>query len=403
MPVVAVIAAVSGVAATVGAAAATAIGLGTVGAVAATAIGSGIIAGGITAIQGGDVSDVLESAVKGGVTSFVGGTVAGAVGNAVAEATGSTIAGAAAGGAAGTLATGGDAEDILRSGLLAGTGAGIGEYQQELRQEQFDTGMTESGLAGQTSVEELPQIPIEAAPIEAPSIIELINQLTTPEAPEEAQEIVITAPREQTVPTQEEMQPSIDELLSVLAPYEVTQELPLEQIQNEVMAEPDIQPLPVDNSGLIAALDVAKGVAPFVINTVLPVQSATQEPEQTGYPILPIPGDWRSPTYNQEFTPSAPIDFGSPALLAGTQWENQPQFQSPQAYSLSDLINTLNYQSVPFTQQQYQMPGQVMSIDDVISQYRTAPTVGTTDVIGNLDGKPVSIADIISGIQSQYG
>ena len=403
MPVVAVIAAVSGVAATVGAAAATAIGLGTVGAVAATAIGSGIIAGGITAVQGGDVSDVLESAVKGGVTSFVGGTVAGAVGNAVAEATGSTIAGAAAGGAAGTLATGGDAEDILRSGLLAGTGAGISEYQQELRQEQFDTGMTESGLAGQTSVEELPQIPIEAAPIEAPSIIELINQLTTPEIPEEAQEIVITAPREQTVPTQEEMQPSIDELLSVLAPYEVTQELPLEQIQNEVMAEPDIQPLPVDNSGLIAALDVAKGVAPFVINTVLPVQSATQEPEQTGFPILPIPGDWRSPIYNQEFTPSAPIDFGSSALLAGTQWENQPQFQSQQAYSLSDLINTLNYQSVPFTQQQYQMPDQVMSIDDVISQYRTAPTVGTTDVIGNLDGKPVSIADIISGIQSQYG
>ena len=70
-----VIAAFTGVSAAIGAGVAAAIGLGTVGTLAATAIGSGIIAGGMTAIQGGGVGDVLKSAILGGATSYIGGSI----------------------------------------------------------------------------------------------------------------------------------------------------------------------------------------------------------------------------------------------------------------------------------------------------------------------------------------
>ena len=103
----------------------------------------------------------------------------------------------------------------------------------------------------------------------------------------------------------------------------------------------------------------------------------TQEEQVTGFGIVPAPEGWRSPVYNQAFTPSAPIDFGSPELLKGTQWENP--------VNLSDLINVLN------------RPMQVPGYEQPVVQM---PTVGMTDIIGNLGGSPVSIADIISGIQS---
>ena len=547
--------------------------LGATGA-AANILGGGLVGGGLSAASGGDfLQGALGGALGAGASSLVTPAISGALGGGQF---GNIAAGALTGGGVAELMGG----DFTTGALRGGVSAGLSDYQQQLRQEAFDTAMTESGLAGQTSVEGFQPPVVEVA---APTIQDVISQITVPTqeqaqpsidqlitqlapfefvpenidlsqlegfepdfvspsadssfvgprqevtvptfeqqtssidqliaelAPYEAipeititapreqtvptqeemqpviddlivelapyevpptQEIVITAPREQTVPTQEEtqlsiddlltelapyevpeipeivitapreqtvltqeqMQPEIDELLTELAPYEVipeaidtsaglqtvpTQEeaqlsvnelltelAPYEVPPNQVLAEPDVQPEPVDNSRLISALDVLKVISPAVITALLAdnaSQTTTETPEQTGFPILPIPGDWRSPTYNQAFTPSAPIDFGTSALLAGTQWENLPQFQEEQPYSLSNLINTLNYQSVPFVQQQYQMPEQTLNVNDVVSQYRTTPTVGTRDIIGNLGGKPVSIADIISGIQSQYG
>jgi hypothetical protein len=103
------------------------------------------------------------------------------------------------------------------------------------------------------------------------------------------------------------------------------------------------------------------------------------------------------------FTPSAPIDFGSPEMLADTQFAQQPQAAAPSFYNLSDVINTLNYQSVPFVQQQYQMPDQSFSVPDILQQFQTSSNVGMDDTIGNLDGSPVTLNSIIAGIQSQYG
>jgi len=128
MPAVPIVLAVTGASAAIGAGVATAIGVGTVSTAVATAIGTGIVAGGMTAIQGGDADDVLKAAVVGGATSFVGGSIAAGVGEAVAEATGSAVAGQIVGNVvAEGVTSGGDEEAMLRAGLLTGIGAGIKE------------------------------------------------------------------------------------------------------------------------------------------------------------------------------------------------------------------------------------------------------------------------------------
>ena len=355
MPAIPIIAAVSGASAAIGAGAAAAIGLGTVSAVAATAIGTGIIAGGVTALQGGDVSDVL-----GGATSFVGGTVSGAVGNVVAEATGSQIAASAAGNAAKALVTGGDTQDVLTSGLLGGVGAGINQLEKDLRQEQFESAMTESGLAGQTMIDD----------------------------------------GSQTVLQQPEQVASINELLEQLQPY---QQSSTPSVNEVVMAQSEPTPV-VDNSAQLAALGVAKTVAPLVANAVMADAAAPQEEPQTGFPIVPIPGDWTAPTYAQEFTPSAPIDFGSVDLLQGTQWA-----KAAQPMNISALMNVLNSQEpqgfVSLDEPIGNLNNIPMSINDIIAnigkdQYQP---FDMNQQIGQLNGSPASIASIIAGIQSQYG
>lgn len=129
MPVAAVVlvaAAATGVAATIGTAvAATLIGA-TVSTAAATAIGTGIIAGGLTAAQGGSVSDVLKSAVVGGVATYVGGYVGDVVGTSVASATGSTLAGTIVGNVASGVAQAVVRGQDLETGAIAGLASSAG-------------------------------------------------------------------------------------------------------------------------------------------------------------------------------------------------------------------------------------------------------------------------------------
>lgn len=162
---------------------------------------------------------------------------------------------------------------------------------------------------------------------------------------------------------------------------------------------------PEDISTELALLDAANALAPLAIGalTAGSVVNAISDEEPSGYPILPIPAEWGSPEYNMAFTPSAPVDFGSPDLLQGTQWANAAAQPRQMDYTLSDVINTLNYQAVPFVQQQMQPIEQSYSVPDILQQFQTKPTVGMNDIIGGLNGRQVSISDIISGIQSQYG
>lgn len=157
------------------------------------------------------------------------------------------------------------------------------------------------------------------------------------------------------------------------------------------IAEPT-EAAPKDISKELAALDIAKALAPAAVGALLAENLTSQKPESTsqqnGFPIVPIPSDWRSPEYNMAFTPSAPIDFGSPELLRGTQWERP--------MSLSTVINALN------------QPMIAPEVQQMMTQFQ-APTMpyetGINDIIGEIGGRPVSIGEIISGIQSgqNYG
>lgn len=162
---------------------------------------------------------------------------------------------------------------------------------------------------------------------------------------------------------------------------------------NLPVSVPTTTPTNIDTK--LGLLDVAKIVLPIVggslLNNAVNQPSANTQTQQ-GFPILPIPGEFGTPTYNQGYRPSAPIDFGSRAMLQGTQFANPPQSATPSFYNLSDVINALNFQSVPFTQQQTQM-----------SQFQAPVNTGMDNIIGEINGLPMSLNSIIAGIQSQYG
>lgn len=103
----------------------------------------------------------------------------------------------------------------------------------------------------------------------------------------------------------------------------------------------------------------------------------------TQYPVVPVPEEWTSPiktgvASTSPITSLKPIDFGNRNLLIGTQWE---KFLDP------------NYGKVP-EPIQYSQPSN-LSYNDLMS------------ILGSKQGMPpastLSINDIISGIQNQYG
>lgn len=341
MPAVPIIAAIASVPAAIGAAAATAVGLGTVGTVAATAIGTGIISGGITAIQGGDVGDVLKSAVIGGATSFVGGTVAGAVGGVVAEATGSTILGNAAGSAAGTLATGGSAEDVLRSGLISGTISGLNSAEDIFNQQQFDQSMTESGLAGQTLMSDVDQLLMDIQPTGSLDIPGTASKLDLFGAARGLAPSVITALLQKSAyenaVTNDEGQTSYS-----VIPVPTDWKSP-DYNQPPVPFTP-LEPVDFGSSELLQGTQWSQTAQPMQIDGLMNVLN------------------------NQYIQPQAAPQFGLDQIVGNLN--NVPM-------SINDIINNIgNYQAQPFDMSQN---------------------------IGQLNGAPASLSSIIAGIQGQYG
>ena len=424
MPAVPIIAAVTGASAAVGATVAAAVGLGTVGTVAATAIGTGIIAGATTAVMGGDASDVLKSSVTAGVTSFVGGSLVPEIASTVTEVTGSPIVGQAVASGVMAEATGGDftegallggisgaaneaklqaAEEYLKSQPVATT------YESDLPTLNVTPGDT-VGIVDQPYVPDTsftadyslsptsPVIPeMGAQGIQAPTInevIDVVNQPVNYSLPIPDSGLGLVMP---TVPNIDSMGggqgitiPVSDGTVTEtgVIPESYTPVLGDETsfinqpVPDSGVTIPEVVETPMTTDELLSKMTMADLVKTLGVTAASAYMAdkygqPTQEEQITGFGIVPIPSEWGSPVYNQAFTPSAPIDFGSSELLKGTQWENP--------INLSGLINILN------------RPMQVQGYEQPVVQM---PTVGMTDIIGNLGGSPVSIADIISGIQS---
>jgi hypothetical protein len=102
-----------------------------------------------------------------------------------------------------------------------------------------------------------------------------------------------------------------------------------------------------------------------------------------GYDIVPIPANWRSPTATTvaEYTPLAPIDFGNPQMLQGTQWEK--------------LLSPTYNQPVPMANPAVSTNPSNMSFEELTKILGGSKTSTPT--------QSVSINDVIAGIQSQYG
>lgn len=375
-----------------------------------SAIGSAIIGGTMAEATGGDF-------LKGAVTSAIGsgiGSATAPVTAGISEAVGSQALGQAlAGGAMAELQGG----DFVQGAIQGGLSGAINDAKLAAAEEYL-----KSIPPAYTYESDLPTLNV--VPGDTVGIVEAPITVDTSFTPDYSLSPV--APVIPEMGAQGIQVPTINEVIDVVnQPVDYSLTVPESNIGltippvlgdessfiNQPVPEvsvniPEIVEQPKDISGELAALDVAKSLAPVAAGalTAGAVVNAIQEDQPTGFEIVPIPADWRSPEYNMAFTPSAPIDFGTAELLRGTQWQNS-QIQAPRQYTLTDVINALNYQSVPFVQQNYEIPQVQMSIPDILEQFNVTPNVGVNDIIGNLGGRPMSIADIISGIQSgqNYG
>jgi hypothetical protein len=222
----------------------------------------------------------------------------------------------------------------------------------------------QSNVTTPTNLQTPEQVITSSAPTTTQQVINAITAAiptipavttTTPVPPE----VQITAPKTPTTPI---ILPPVTPVVPPVVPP-VT---PVKPPTTPPVKETD--PIKVAQLALAAAgLLTAGGV---LSNTATP----------TGFDIVPIPADWKTPpaTGVAPFTPLPPIDFGTRNLLMGTQWE---KFLNP------------NYGKVP-EPFKYSQPSN-MSYNDLMS------------ILGSKQGMPsassLSINDIISGIQNQYG
>ena len=126
--------------------------------------------------------------------------------------------------------------------------------------------------------------------------------------------------------------------------------------------------------------DVIKTIGTIATVAAIPSIVSPKTTAPTGFDIVPIPTDWKTPNKptTAPYTALSPINFGTRDLLKGTQFE---RFLDP------------NYGQVP-EPTQYSQPSN-LSYNDLMS------------ILGSKQGMPsassLSINDIISGIQNQYG
>jgi hypothetical protein len=197
-------------------------------------------------------------------------------------------------------------------------------------------------------------------PQETPTIANVISAISTP-----SPELVIATQAEKPPEAPPEEPPAIPLIMSPTAPTSV----PTEPVKSEKEKE---------KSWTAAELAELARLG-LLATTVL---GAAEEGPQR-FPIVPIPADWKSPTYGKGSTSVAPtqlppIDFGNRELLRGTQWE---KFLDP------------NYGQVP-APVQFNQPTN-MSYDRLMSILGTGRDV--------LPSQALTINDVISGIQNQYG
>ena len=239
------------------------------------------------------------------------------------------------------------------------------------------------------------QIPVEQPPVQqAPTPVEVTAprvEAPIAEAPTTVDQVIASiipelvinsqAPKEPEQPIPTTVAPPIQDTISQITtiaerPSTITNET---EPAPTIVAPPITETVPPKTYTTKEIIDMIRlGVLSANV-----LNAATQETGPTGFPIVPVPADWKSPTYAKDLpsvapTQLPPIDFGNRNLLIGTQWE---KFLDP------------NYGKVP-APVQFNQPSN-MSYDRLMSILGTSRDV--------LPSQALSINDVISGIQNQYG
>ena len=163
---------------------------------------------------------------------------------------------------------------------------------------------------------------------------------------------------------------------SVVAPPVVTPPVVTPPVVPPVVTTPTVIPPIIPPT----ITEILRTIAPIATIATLVNAVSPKTTTPTGFDIVPIPEDWKTPNKPTvaPFTALSPINFGTQNLLKGTQFE---RFLDP------------NYGQVP-EPVQYSQPSN-LSYNDLMS------------ILGSKQGMPsassLSINDIISGIQNQYG
>jgi hypothetical protein len=214
--------------------------------------------------------------------------------------------------------------------------------------------------------------PVTAGLLSTPSV--------TPSVPEPSNVVEVVAPKPAPTITPAEAVAAVTPVVPGLLPQpepiptvEVTarREVPREVPQiEEIPVIPPIITSPISIPEVTAQKQMTPKEIMSYVDTALKAAgllgagaAAAKE-----FDIVPVPTDWTSPVYQrQPWQPLPPIDFGTRELLRGTQFERflnpqpMPTFQQPMGMDYNQLMSSLQGQ------------------------------------------RPVSIGDVISGIQGQYG
>lgn len=258
---------------------------------------------------------------------------------------------------------------------------------------------TINNLVGAIAAQQ-PVAPVETLQVKAqkepltppvtPTISDVLNAIIQAPTPLEVTAPRVTAPTAETPKTVDQVIAAITPELVMTGDRPIIKERP-SSITDEptpllpIVAPPIDTTLPSNKSPLsvsdtIRLASVASTIAAINAQPSTPANTSTQ------YPIVDVPAEWTSPI-NPNAIPSTSvvpstslpaIDFGNKEMLRGTQWE---RFLSP------------DYGKVP-QPIQYSQPSN-LSYSDLM------------DILGSKQGMPskssLSINDIISGIQNQYG
>ena len=366
-----------------------AVGLGT--GATANAVGTGLLSSGSAAIGGADLKDIVKAGVIGGGASLLGSTVSDLLTPTVDASTLTSEQ-------LNDIINEGFATDLKKAGVTnvseftTNVGGNAGTFYDAAGNSVVAPPTVAPPVAtpvaptvsGDNLVITAPKV---VAPPTVPSLSSVIGTIATPpietvkveDKKIKEEEKKVTLPTTPTVPELTVTGPRpVAPVTPPVTPFTPSVPLVLPPVVTPPPTTPPKPPEPPPKDKKeVTITDVIKTIAPLVIAPAV-VNSLT--PTKPSYPIVPIPPEWKPPTTQPAtpFQPLTPIDFGNQNLLKGTQWE---KFLDP------------NYGKVP-APTQYAQPSN-LSYNDLMG------------ILGSKQGMPptssLSINDVISGIQNQYG